>query len=74
MQSYFRQRTWSKNVYCEKNYMKKIRFVYLRKTWLKFYQNPDPHSSKMLDPDPDPLIINADPKHWLKCYWNSVDL
>jgi hypothetical protein len=26
----------------------------------------DPHSSKMLDPDPypDPHIINADPKHW----------
>jgi hypothetical protein len=30
-------------------------------TWFKFYQNPDPHSSKMLDPDLH--IINADPKH-----------
>jgi hypothetical protein len=46
---------------------KKIPFVYFRKTWFKFYQNsdPDPHSSKMLDPDPypDPHIINAGPKH-----------
>jgi hypothetical protein len=27
--------------------------------------DPDPHSSKMLDPDPypDPHITNADPKH-----------
>jgi hypothetical protein len=24
---------------------------------------PDPHSSKMLDPDPH--ITNTDPKHWL---------
>jgi hypothetical protein len=31
---------------------KKFRFVYLRKTLFKFYQNPDPH------------ISNADPKHW----------
>jgi hypothetical protein len=25
--------------------------------------DPDPHSSKMLNPDPDPHITNADPKH-----------
>jgi hypothetical protein len=47
----------------------KILFVYLRKTWFKFYQesgsarNPDPHSSEVLDPYPDPHIINADSKH-----------
>jgi ribonucleotide reductase beta subunit family protein with ferritin-like domain len=29
----------------------------------KFYQNPDPHSSKMLDPYPDPHTTNVDPKH-----------
>jgi hypothetical protein len=28
-------------------------------------QHPDPHSSKMLDPDPYPHAINADPKHWI---------
>jgi hypothetical protein len=44
---------------------KKFLFVNLRKTWLKFYQNPDPHSTKMLDPDPypDPHITHADQKH-----------
>jgi hypothetical protein len=26
--------------------------------------DPDPYSSKMLDPYPDPHITNADPKHW----------
>jgi hypothetical protein len=38
---------------------KKFRFVYLRKSWPKFYQNPDPHSWKMLDldPYPDPHLI-----------------
>jgi hypothetical protein len=54
--------------------MKKLGFVYFRKTLFKFYLNadphPDPHSSKMLDPDPhiinpDLHIINADPKHWV---------
>jgi hypothetical protein len=43
--------------------MKKLCFGYLRKTWLKFYQNPDPYpySSKMLDQDPH--ITYADLKH-----------
>jgi hypothetical protein len=41
---------------------KKFRFLLLRKTCSKLYQTPDPHSSKTLDPDPH--IINADPKHW----------
>jgi hypothetical protein len=67
MQSYryFRQRTWSKMLNVRKSRWKKIRFVYLLKTWFKFDQNPDPHSSKMLDPDPylDPHITNANPKH-----------
>jgi hypothetical protein len=44
--------------------MKKNRFVYLQKTWFKFYQNPDPHSSKMLDPDPH--ITNVDLNHCSK--------
>jgi hypothetical protein len=39
---------------------KKIRFVYLRKTGFTFYHNPDPDSSKMLNPDPH--TINADPE------------
>jgi hypothetical protein len=26
--------------------------------------DPDPHSAKMLDPDPDPHKTDADPKHW----------
>jgi hypothetical protein len=39
--------------------MKKNRLIYLRKTWLKFDHNPDPHwirirtgSESALDPDP----------------------
>jgi hypothetical protein len=49
----------------EKIRWNKILLVYLRKTWFKLYQDPDPHSSKMLDPEPypDPHIINVDPKH-----------
>jgi hypothetical protein len=56
MQSYFRH-------ILENLDEKKFRFVYLWKTWFKFYQSPDPdpHSSKMLDPNP--LISNTDPKH-----------
>jgi hypothetical protein len=50
---------------------KKVSLVYLRNSWFKLNQNPDPHwiririghSSKMLDPDPYPHITNADPKH-----------
>jgi hypothetical protein len=53
---------------------KKFRFVYLRKTWFKFYQNPDPdpHSSKMLDPDPH--ITNADPKHCYKVQYTKAKI
>jgi hypothetical protein len=45
----------------------KFLFDGFRETWFKFYQNPDRHSSKMLDPDPDPHITNADPKHGIGC-------
>jgi hypothetical protein len=43
--------------------MKKFVLFTFEKTCQNFYQNPDPHSSKMLDPDPQ--IINVDPKHCL---------
>jgi hypothetical protein len=67
MQSYFGQRTKSKNVKCVKNQLKKkFRFVYTSENFVQilpesgFALDPDPHSSKMLDPNPH--IINADPK------------
>jgi hypothetical protein len=31
--------------------------------------DPDPHSPKKLDPDPAPHKVNADPKHWLRVYF-----
>jgi hypothetical protein len=31
--------------------------------------DPDPHSAKMLDPDPDPHKTDADPKHWVNCFY-----
>jgi hypothetical protein len=50
-----------------------IKNISLRKNLLTFrldldsdpelYTNPDTHSSKRLDPDPDPHKMYADPKH-----------
>jgi hypothetical protein len=52
--------------------VRKFSFCLHSENLFKFYQNPDPHSSKMLDPDPH--ITNADPKHWQWHHLNQINL